>query len=66
MSAHEMGRDRRHRGMIEDEDAAIGKLGSGAFALSHLCSALIPPRLLTGALKLCTALLSAPGVPMDV
>ncbi|KIS66661.1 uncharacterized protein UMAG_04722 [Mycosarcoma maydis] len=28
MSAHEMGRDRRHRGMIEDEDAAIGKLGS--------------------------------------
>lgn len=28
MQAHDVGRDRRHRGMIEDEDAAIGKLGS--------------------------------------
>lgn len=28
---HEVGR--RHRGMIEDEDAAIGKLGEGAFHL---------------------------------
>ncbi len=26
MQAHDVGRDRRHRGMIEDEDAAIGKL----------------------------------------
>ena len=26
MQAHEVGR--RHKGMIEDEDAAIGKLGS--------------------------------------
>ncbi|CDU22172.1 related to Rpb4-16 kD subunit of DNA-directed RNA polymerase II [Sporisorium scitamineum] len=28
MQAHDVGRDRRHRGMIEDEDAAIGKLGT--------------------------------------
>lgn len=44
MQAHDVGRDRRHRGMIEDEDAAVGKLGTGTHRPLTSTTPLFHPR----------------------